>query len=155
MQFAGVILLAAIFLACASCVVGCSAGPTYPPENTQVVVIMSRRPKTGEYEAFEIRDKAMIERLKSAVKQDLRSPDPFEGHGVGLLSMHTLAFRSAVGEIVIYDVLGSKAILSDSSRHPAGNTLAALEEAKSQGKVVAISSKRAADLVPYFDVWGS
>ena len=149
MRFAGVRLLS-VLLACVSCAVGCGPRPTYPPENTQVVVLLSRDRKTGRFDAFEIRDKAMIERLKSAMNQDLCGPDPFDGGSVGLLVCHLLAFRSASGDIVVYNILGDTAIVSNSSHRSAGNTLAALKVARFQGEAVAISRKRMGSLVPDF-----
>ncbi len=147
-QFAGIMLVATL-LVCAGCGEGCndsSPGPLI--KDTQVVVLASRNLETGRFEAFEIRDKAMIEQAKSALMQDLRHPDQHSKSGLGMSVNHVLAFCSADGETAVYELLGDQFILSNSTRYPAQQTIAVLKAAKSQGKAVAITSEQARHLAP-------
>ena len=113
-----------------------------------MIVLASRNLETGRFEAFEITDKTLIERARSALREDLRYPDHRSHLGLGMSVNHALAFRSADGEAVVYKILGDRFIVSGSKRYPAKQIAAVLKAAHSQGKAAAITADKARSLVP-------
>ena len=119
--------------------------------DTQVVVLISRSLQTGRFQAFEIRDCAFVEQARSALKEDLRHPDKYSKHGLGVSVNHALAFCGADGNVVLISILGDHYIALGSMRCSAEQTMAAIRTAHSRGVTSPISAERAKHLAPVLD----
>jgi len=141
-----VILLLGIMVACT----GCGRGSNRTPlsKDVHTLVLISRSLDTGRFRAFEITDRALLEQILSALKEDLRHRDKHSDEGITMSVNHVLVFCGKDGKSSVYDILGDDFIVSGSNRYPARQTITVMQAIHAQAGATAISAERAKHLVP-------
>ena len=129
----------------------CHNTPRIVGQSIRVVVLADRRLPTGEFEAFEIKDRALILRAQSALEEDLQHPDKDSKWGLTMSVNHMLVFCGTDGAEYVFHILGDHYIVFDSRRYLARNTMAVIRAAHAEGAAVPISAEQAHLITPALD----
>lgn len=111
-------------------------------------VLLSRNLETGRFQAFVMKDQAVLKQLRDALQQDLTHSDGQSWVELGMSVNHVLALRSKDGKTSLFKILGDHFIVVDSIRYPAERTLAVWNDARLDGAACAISPEDAKRLAP-------
>ncbi|NLF32298.1 MAG: hypothetical protein GX591_15590 [Planctomycetes bacterium] len=150
----------ALCMAAAVCVLGScgKSGAPVPkvavPAEAACIVWLSRCLETGDFEPFVIEDAETVNRVRSALAEDVKIV-ALEGVHVGISDDNWLVLIGKEGGAHDYTILGDHYVYVGGVYLSAQRTMAALRAAEAEGRAHRVSWERAESLVPEAEDWRS